>query len=1081
MELFTINRTKFNLYRFLLLFLSILLFSILNIANAQIANPNLLGAELKEKLALGDSLIIGEKCELEPRSDLQQSNLSQQNSIICNGIRLGTLSSQAQLAAVEGEDLNERLKRTLTQFAESKASVVISSKMQCEQPSWLEHNEKMPFRPPVLAFPCSLVNGGWPHLVLLRSDGQKMYVAEGPPATLPILLKAITYQSKIDIPSANLTEQTRRLKTVWGKPIRFYNPKDLEYFNQILTEARVANSLGKYDQSESLFRRALEIQSQLLGNDSEVLITTLMDLALNVSNNGRFEEAAGLFRRVEVLVQKSVKPSDKGRYYSYLGFDAANQRAYKDALQYSRASVDQWRKANEDDAATLSEVFAGQTDDQDNLRKGELAMALNFQANMLLKNNDVVGAFTQAGEALKIIENTENLPLFWKTEVLQTLGDISIAQGRISAAVTYYKNALAFQRKTYGDSKLTVNILTKLALGYQDEGFNTESIITFREAIQVAKNLPNGARGVLNADQLSNYAEAAIAIAPSLPNKVDQQGLFTEVFDALQLQSSSVIDKTLALATAKMKISDKDIAKLVDELQSQERLRDADKGQLASETSLADDQRSRVVEEKLNLQIKERNQKIEVLRAEIETKFPEYAELVKGKTVKLNILQSYLGPNEALATFLLGNQASYIQLITRDEISLEQIPLTVDQITEDIKGLRKGLEVQQGSVNEFNLDKSYSLYKNIFGKLEKKLKNKDHLIVIPTGPLASIPFGVLLTSPAEGNNYSKANWLVSQLAITHAPSLASFFDKRATVPIKVGTKPFLGFGNPILGKVNEPSTKVTQIKNEKGSIVKKDVAKDIVTPPHAVELCRTDGPIPPEILMAMPSLPDTANEIQQVAKLVGQGKEEIYLAARANEDNLRNLRLIDYRVIYFATHGLLPGELRCQSEPALVLTPSPPSKNNQFKSGDGLVDASEISQFKLNADLVVLSACNTAGGNGKFGGEALTGLTEAFFFAGAHNLLVSHWSVPSSATMKLMTLMFKNLGPTFQNGSAASLQKAQQQMIQNSDVSHPVFWGAFVLIGDGAEEGVGTAKTESPKATLNPKDMNSRFIVSSNL
>lgn len=1060
-------------------FLGIFL-SISQLASAQKLNINLLAEPVSEKIPLGDSLIIGEKCLLEPRLDILQSKQSQQVSISCNGIRTGTLNSEAELIAVSEEGLQERLKQTLKQFAQSKASVVISSKLECREPKWLEQSDKVPFtKPPILAIPCELINGGWPQLVLLRSDGRKLYTAEGPPSSLPVLLKAITFQDKIELPVANLTEQTRRLRTVWGKQIRFYNPKDMELYSQVLAEARVANSLGKYEQSETLFRRALEIESQLLGEDSETLITTLLDLALNVSNNSRFEEAAGLFRRAEVLVQKSVQHSDKARFYSYLGYDAANRRDFKDALKFSRASVAEWRKATEDDNLGLSEVFATQTDDADNLKKGELAMALNFQANMLLRNDDVVGAHKQASDSFKIVDELTSLPVFWRTQVLVTLGDVSLAQGRISAAVTYYKTALAYQRKSYGDSNITVNILAKLGLGLQDEGFNSESIVTFRETVQIARNLPNGSRGALSADQLSNYAEAAIAIAPSFAKREDQQGLFAEVFEAMQLQNSSVIDKTIALATARLKVSDPEISKMVDDLQSNERLRDAAKSQLAAETSLSDDQRSKVVEDNLNQQITERSQKIEVLRAEIEKKYPEYADLVKGRIIKVHEVQSYLSPKEAIATFLLGNQASYIQLVTRENISLVQIPMTMVQITDEIKNLRKGLEVQRGTVNEFDLASSNNLYKNIFGKLENELASIDHLVVIPTGPLASIPFGVLVRTPIEKGNYIQANWLTNRYAITHAPSLAAFYSKRSSDPIKFGSKPFLGFGNPVLGDfkaaINLATTKNTTGLNKNNkkvvSLKVEDPKEVILTPPHAVELCRTDGPIPSHILTAMPSLPDTALELQQIGKLVGGGKEEIYQGQQANESNLRNLSLIDYRVIYFATHGLLPGELRCQSEPAIVLSPVPSSEKNKFKHSDGLIDASEISQFKLNADLVVLSACNTAGGNGKFGGEALSGLTEAFFFAGAQNMLVSHWSVPSSATMKLMTSMFNNLGPKLENGTASSLQKAQQQMIKSVDTAHPVFWGAFVLIGDGAESGIGVAKTDKLQAKLESSEV----------
>jgi CHAT domain-containing protein len=228
-------------------------------------------------------------------------------------------------------------------------------------------------------------------------------------------------------------------------------------------------------------------------------------------------------------------------------------------------------------------------------------------------------------------------------------------------------------------------------------------------------------------------------------------------------------------------------------------------------------------------------------------------------------------------------------------------------------------------------------------------------------------------------------------------------------------------------------------------------------PAFAAVTCRDGGPIPRNILTDMPSLPDTQAELQTVSNfLKGSGPTEFFVGAQATEARLRSIRLSDYRVLYFATHGLLPGELRCQSEPALVL--SPPAAAAVTKIEDGLLDASEISQMKLNADLVVLSACNTAGGGDKFGGEALTGLAEAFFFAGARNLLVTHWSVPSEATTSLMGRVFASLGPDMTRSSARALQQAQIQMLGMPATAHPVFWGAFVLLGDGAEEGAGTVK-----------------------
>ena len=141
-----------------------------------------------------------------------------------------------------------------------------------------------------------------------------------------------------------------------------------------------------------------------------------------------------------------------------------------------------------------------------------------------------------------------------------------------------------------------------------------------------------------------------------------------------------------------------------------------------------------------------------------------------------------------------------------------------------------------------------------------------------------------------------------------------------------------------------------------------------------------------------------------MARLLGGGGDAVLLGADATERNLRAQPLDQYRVLYFATHGLLPGELHCQAEPGLVL--SPPATPARSTDEDGLLEASEIAGLKLNADLVVLSACNTAASGGSFGGEALAGLADAFFDAGARAVLASHWEVPSLATVKLMTGLF---------------------------------------------------------------------------
>jgi CHAT domain-containing protein len=1041
---------------------------------------------------LGASLLTNESCQLVAQKDVEQTDQLQLSDIVCNGTLIANEYSQAGLPEVSELNLVERLTSSVKQFKASDPYKDIADRMDCGDPRWLKDQGQVPYlNPAILAFPCTLKNGGWPNIVILRSEGKKIFIAEGPPVTLPNLIKAITISGKFDIKDIELSEYSRKLRDVWGKPVRFYNPKDQLYFDQLVVEARVANSVGKYDESEALFRRALQIQSQLLGEDSELLVDTILDLALNVSNNGQFDEAGALFRRVEAILQKSLKENSKARLSQYLGYDASNRRDYAIALKYADEAVLKWRKVNEDSDDTVLEVLGEKTDTLNDLNQGELAMALNFEAQMSLKNGEKVSAYAQASEALKLIDGLDNVPQFWNTEILITLGDISLAQEKLAVAVKYYETALTYQKNVFGeDTRLSVTILAKLGQGLQKEGLNTNAINTFRQSIAIAKRIPRG-QGSISMDQLTSYAKAASIVAPSLKLESERQGLYAEIFDAYQLQHGSAIQKTMALTAAKLRSNNKEMNDVVSDLQSLERLRDADRAQLASETSRPEEQRSKIIEDKLNSDLKQKIERITFLRAEIQGKFPEYVDLVKPKPVKLNELQSFMEKDEAVAIFLLGEQDGLLQLVTRSSMSLVEIPKGIDDIAETIKSLRLAFEIQNGTVHEFNLKKSNELYKQLFSKVQDTLNQTKHLIIVPIGPLLSFPFSILVTQPVEGTDYAKADWLINHLAISYAPSLRSFYDKRSSIQLKKATKPFIGFGNPLLGKsqsaqvnrvINQPApiktnankkstssvASAASIKNGKtvAVVATATIVNEEEPPPvFAFETCRSNGPIPRELLMAMPSLPETSQELSNVAKLMsGKNQPALFLGADATETQVRNQALVDYRVIYFATHGLLPGELRCQSEPAIVMTPPSIGKKNLTKFEDGLLEASEISEFKLNADLVVLSACNTAGGNGKLGGESLSGLTEAFFFAGAQSLLVSHWSVPSNATMQLMDQLFANLGPEMSNGTAMSLQKAQMKLSSTAQTAHPVFWGAFVLIGDGAAEGTGIAKAPAKTA-----------------
>ena len=187
---------------------------------------------------------------------------------------------------------------------------------------------------------------------------------------------------------------------------------------------------------------------------------------------------------------------------------------------------------------------------------------------------------------------------------------------------------------------------------------------------------------------------------------------------------------------------------------------------------------------------------------------------------------------------------------------------------------------------------------------------------------------------------------------------------------------------------------------------------------------------------------------------MGADTDAVYLRERATEKLARSIDLSRFRVLAFATHGLIAGDIKGLAEPALVMTP--PEVGSE--QNDGLLTASEIALLDLDADWVILSACNTAAADGTPGGEGLSGLAKAFFFAGARALLVSHWSVASDATVKLTTGMLGALAKDPAIGRAESLRRAMLALMADAEkpyYAHPMFWAPFVVVGEG---GVATAE-----------------------
>ena len=648
--------------------------------------------------------------------------------------------------------------------------------------------------------------------------------------------------------------------------------------------------------------------------------------------------------------------------------------------------------------------------------------------------DDVAGAQAAAEEALWIISLEPGLPLWWRADVLSLMAQVNERQGRVAEAERNFLDAIRLKQKLFGDSAPVV--LSELRIGrfYTDQQLYPAALDHFRAAMAILEMNPV-ARSRVVADQLVPFivAAAAVPVSPQQRTTLD-----AEIFRATQLVNSDVADQAIARASVRLAAANPMLAELVRDAQEAQRARDHLRIDIAAEFAKPDDERNAGREAQLAQNLMLTSAHTDELLARVQRTFPDYARLTNPGPVELPDVRAQLGRGEALLSFVVGFRGSYGLLVTANGLSVKRLDVASESLAADIAVLRRAFVPQLGNLPDFSLRNAHALYAQLLEPFAADLAGIDHLIVAPGPVLANLPFSLLVSAAPSGTTtYSNAAWLIRSMAVSQVPSSRAFVSLRQAERTRVvAPRPFLGLGDPLLTGANG-----------------KAGARGGASALEALALsCREASPIQPGLLRALAPLHDTAEEVNEVSRALGGDAGSVLLAANARETNLRAQPLDQYRVVYFATHGLLPGELHCQAEPGLVL--SPPDVAASSADADGLLEASEIAALRLNADLVVLSACNTAAaGGGRFGGGALEGLADAFFNAGARAVLASHWEVPSAATTKLMTGVFQRYGKDRLRGLAEALRQSQLDLTRAAATAHPFNWAAFTLIGVGETAG----------------------------
>src|SRR5262249_40070129 len=260
----------------------------------------------------------------------------------------------------------------------------------------------------------------------------------------------------------------------------------------------------------------------------------------------------------------------------------------------------------------------------------------------------------------------------------------------------------------------------------------------------------------------------------------------------------------------------------------------------------------------------------------------------------------------------------------------------------------------------------------------------------------------------------------------------------------------VGFGNPLL-EGSSPAYTELAVRARANSTCPVEVASLSAVPRVVPAFMLRGGLADVAQIRATSPVPETADELCAVAAGLRVPASDIYLGARATVAQVRSLsdagELQKFHLVHFATHGALAGEVGGSSEPGLIMTPPA----TPIEADDGYLSASKIAGLKLDADWVILSACNTAAGGSK-DAEALSGLARAFFYAGARALLVSHWAVASDATVKLITGAVGRMASDKRIGRSEAMRQSMLAMIDKGEPleAHPAFWAPFVVVGEGA-------------------------------
>lgn len=833
----------------------------------------------------------------------------------------------------------------------------------------------------------------------------------------------------------------------------------LEIGRAMLAEARgqFGDAEAAYRLGELRNRAAIKplLNSEYPPSEASLILAvdfTVLSQARVKARQGRFAEAEVDARRAllsQLKSQGKYNPTTP-RFVAGLAGILVEQGRYAEAEQLARVSLDITR--------TVGVA-------EDSLSTVQLLSQLGNILNLQRKGKDAIAVFAQIDKAIAKWEPARREAFELNGGRIYSL----YASGQIEAGIAAAEQLLKKQISRVGENHLdTASARGTLAIGLMRAGRDQDAIREFRTAIPIlmASSRENAddddSTAVAARNQrLQGIVEAYLNMLAQEKNLSGDVGVETfSLADAIRGRS---VQQALAASSARAAAKDPALAELVRKEQDLGKQVNAQLGTLNNVLSLPSHERDDKGVHAINASINALRAERLKARQEISRRFPVYADLVAPKSPSVEQIRETLADGEAMLSFYFGQSSSFVWAVPKNgPVAFAAIKASSGDIESKVRKLREALEPQAAMISDippFDLKLAHELYSLLLQPVESGWKPAKNLILVTNGALGLLPLSLLPTAPTEirGDDdplfasYKDVPWLARTHAVTTVPSAAALRTLRQLPPGKPNRGELIAFGDPYFSKEQEAeadNADKVRVADASGNTTRGGPLKRRNSP-------KLDGVDSAELAM-LPRLPDTSDELKSIAlALQADPSKVLNLGKQASEQAVKTMDLSGFKVLAFATHGLVPGELNGLSQPALALS----SPTVTGGDGDGLLTMEEILGLKLDADWVVLSACNTGAGAGA-GAEAASGLGRAFFYAGTRALLVTNWSVHSQSARELVTDLFRRQAqdPKLTRGEA--LRLAMMALVDGPGYTgadgktefayaHPLFWAPYTIIGDG--------------------------------